>query len=74
MKNLVLIAVIVFAVVILAFALYTTTTSIYGQRYQNAVSSELDDICATPSGYTTQAWTEHMNHHPDRYAGCPGVR
>ncbi len=38
--------------------------------YKKAVSSEQDDICKTPLGYTDESWKEHMGHHPDRYARC----
>ncbi|MBI2543261.1 MAG: hypothetical protein HYW24_03685 [Candidatus Aenigmarchaeota archaeon] len=45
----------------------------YGESYRNALSSELDDKCSTPAGYTNETWKEHMGHHPDRYAECLGV-
>lgn len=44
----------------------------YGEGYSNAVSSELDNKCATPSGYTDESWRKHMSHHPDRYKECLG--
>ncbi len=43
----------------------------YGS-YRKAVSSELDNKCATPPGYTDESWREHMSHHPDRYGECLG--
>lgn len=57
--------VIVVVIVILAFAFFNNN-----QKYNEFVSNEQKDICATPSGYTDQQWQEHMGHHPDRYAQC----
>ncbi len=42
----------------------------YSANYSNFVSSELEDKCSTPSGYTDETWREHMSHHPDRYEEC----
>lgn len=39
-------------------------------NYTKAFSSEQEDICKTPPGYTDAQWREHMGHHPDRYAEC----
>ncbi|MBI2547299.1 MAG: hypothetical protein HYW23_02525 [Candidatus Aenigmarchaeota archaeon] len=44
----------------------------YGKGYSSAVSSELENKCATPPGYTDESWREHMGHHPDRYKECLG--
>ena len=66
-KIVIIIAVIV-AVAAVAFAIYETFYS--SNSYNRAISSELSDKCATPPGYTDQAWSEHMSHHPDRYAEC----
>ena len=42
--------------------------------YQNALKAEnSSNPCETPSGYTDEAWREHMGHHPDRYAQCLNV-
>jgi hypothetical protein len=35
---------------------------------QEAESPE--DPCATPEGYTEDAWKEHMSHHPSMYNKC----
>jgi hypothetical protein len=40
------------------------------ERYEKALSSELQDKCATPPGYTDEQWKQHMSHHPDRYREC----
>ncbi len=40
------------------------------ERYRKAVEAETKDPCATPDGYTDDAWREHMSHHPDRYKEC----
>lgn len=40
------------------------------QNYQEAVSAEGKDKCATPEGYTKKDWERHMSHHPDRYSEC----
>lgn len=66
-ENLVLIGVIAFVAVVLAFAFFGNDA-----KYNEFVSNEQDDICATPPGYTDQQWIEHMGHHPDRYAKCLG--
>ncbi len=59
------------AVVVLAFSIYTLiNANYYSSDYQKAVSAELEDICATPPGYTDESWRQHMSHHPDRYAEC----
>ena len=61
-------AAVVIAVIAVAFAAYQVFY--FGSSYKNAIASEMSDKCATPSGYTDQAWREHMSHHPDRYAEC----
>lgn len=59
------------ALVVMAFSVYTLiNANYYGSDYQKAVSSELEDICATPPGYTDESWRQHMSHHPDMYAEC----
>ena len=58
-------------VIALVFSIYSFYNSRYGTNYQKAISSEnTSDICATPAGYTDEAWREHMGHHPDRYKDC----
>lgn len=69
-KQLIVITVIVGLVAISVFLVYQWYQQIYGSNYTSAVSSELNNICATPSGYTDKEWIEHMSHHPDRYAEC----
>ncbi len=74
MSNLVVIAAISIAVVVLAFSVYTLVAApdYSGSDYRKALESELPDKCATPAGYTDAQWREHMGHHPDRYAECLG--
>ncbi len=41
------------------------------ERYEAATESEnATDPCATPEGYSDEAWIEHMSHHPDNYNDC----
>jgi len=40
------------------------------ERFEQFVSSELEDNCTVPKGYDEAAWKQHMSHHPDRYQGC----
>lgn len=61
---------IIAAVAIVVVSLFLFVSSRYGANYSKAISSELTDKCATPSGYTDQQWKEHMSHHPDRYTEC----
>ncbi len=67
-NAIVVVVAVVVAVAAVGFVAYQLLY--FGGSYENAVSSELSDKCATPPGYTDEAWTEHMSHHPDRYAGC----
>jgi len=61
---------IVFAVFALTLYLYYQQTY-FGTAYQKAISSQNpSDICATPAGYTDEAWRTHMSHHPDAYSQC----
>ncbi len=74
MKNALMMGAVVFAVGVLAFSIYTlvATPNYFGADYKKAVSSELQDKCATPPGYTDEQGIEHMGHHPDMYAECLG--
>ena len=61
------------AVIVVAFSVYNLIngSNYYGSDYQKAMSAQNPtDICATPEGYTDEAWREHMSHHPDMYAEC----
>lgn len=69
-KQLIVITVIVGLVAVSVFLGYQWYQKFYGSGYETAVSSELNNKCATPSGYTDGTWREHMSHHPDRYAEC----
>lgn len=69
---LLVLAVVAMAIAIAAVAYGITQqySSQYGPRYEQAVAAELDDMCATPPGYSDAQWRQHMGHHPDRYAKC----
>ncbi len=71
-EKTVLIAIFLIGLAIFAFAAYSLISTSYynGAGYKQALSAELSDKCATPSGYTDAQWREHMGHHPDRYAEC----
>lgn len=62
-----IIAVLVLTSSVLIYQWYQTH---FGADYNKALQSELQDICATPPGYTDETWREHMSHHPDRYKEC----
>ncbi|MBI2545532.1 MAG: hypothetical protein HYW22_02995 [Candidatus Aenigmarchaeota archaeon] len=66
-KQLIVITIIAGFVAVAVFLVYQ---KFYGSNYSNAVSSELANKCATPSGYTDATWREHMSHHPDTYVEC----
>ncbi len=68
--NLIFYFVIIGMVAVSLFLGYQWYQKFYGTDYKKAVSSELNDKCATPPGYTDDAWREHMSHHPDRYKEC----
>ena len=73
MKNAILYVAIIIGVIVLAFSVYSITQSEYQyseQNYQRAMQSQLEDKCATPSGYTDTQWKQHMSHHPDMYTEC----
>lgn len=69
-SNSILYAVIVSLVVVSLFLGIQWYQKYYGESYKKAVSSEVNDKCATPPEYTDEAWKEHMSHHPDRYREC----
>ncbi|MBI4153883.1 hypothetical protein HY501_00965 [Candidatus Woesearchaeota archaeon] len=75
-EKIVLYSAIIIAVFVLAFSvvtmLQTGQTKYTESDYQQAMSAELPDKCATPPGYTDASWREHMGHHPDQYAECLG--
>lgn len=71
----------IFFYILLAIAVIGLVWTVYNffkqpytsSQYQKALDSEdTGDICATQSGYTNEEWSEHMSHHPDRYAKCLG--
>lgn len=68
-KNLLIYALVIAAIVVIGLSIYMITSR-YGSDYQKALSSEQEDICATPPGYTDESWRQHMSHHPDRYEQC----
>ena len=70
--NSILYVVIIGLVIVSIFLGYQWYQKYYGVSYSKAMSSELDNKCATPSGYTDEAWREHMGHHPDQYKECLG--
>ena len=71
-SNILFYILIAAAVVVVAFSVYNLVgNNYYGSNYQKAMSAQNPtDICATPEGYTDEAWREHMSHHPDMYAEC----
>lgn len=70
-SNMLFYILIAAAVVVVAFSVYNLAKPNYGAQYQKAMSAQNPtDICATPEGYTDEAWREHMSHHPDIYAEC----
>ncbi len=69
-EKIIIIAAAVLISILTVIVIYGT--AFYGADYQKATTSEQEDICATPPGYTDQQWREHMGHHPDRYAKCLG--
>lgn len=40
------------------------------ENFNKLKAAETADKCATPDGYTDEAWREHMGHHPDIYGEC----
>lgn len=41
------------------------------ESFKKALESEIEENpCATPEGYTDDAWIEHMGHHPNQYKDC----
>jgi len=70
-EKMMLYAILAIGIVVFAFTAYYTLTPQYSQvDYTRALQAELPDKCATPAGYTDEAWRQHMGHHPDRYAEC----
>ena len=78
-KNISIIAVIVFGLGIVGYSVYNTVISTpqdsadfehSQQQFEEFTKAELDDVCAVPDGYTQVTWESHMSHHPDRYPGC----
>ena len=76
-EDMIVIALLVIVLIVVGFTFFTLINPSWvssGNQavgsYQEAISSEQENICATPFGYTDEQWREHMGHHPDRYAEC----
>ncbi len=62
---------LVLVVVIFVFTIYTYYQTYFGPEYRRAINAQnANNICQAPSGYTEEAWREHMSHHPDIYRKC----
>jgi cell division protein FtsN len=70
-KNLALYAILAVVLIVLVFSVTSMYKKDYTEEeYNQFVSAEQQDKCATPSGYTDEEWKQHMSHHPDRYKEC----